>query len=202
MQKIIYIGDISKQDAKIIMDYSIVSKNILEFGSGASTQLFASHSDGNIISVDTSNKWIKVARNNLKELGIKKEVSFCHYSNLKNILKNKKFDLIFNDGKQEYRKDFADKTWKFLKVNGFYLFHDTRRQTYVNNIIDLMKDNFLEIEYIKFNVDDSNITIVKKCEKKEYVNWNKVEKKENWMVNEQNNKPFDWKEKLIKQLNE
>jgi predicted O-methyltransferase YrrM len=176
-----YIGDLSKQDVKVLVEFSTRSKNILEFGVGGSTQVMAQSTKGNITSVDTSIEWINLTKDNLNILGITKDVSFVIYDDWKRRNYNTKYDMIFNDGISNLRQEFMELTWDLLKVGGHMIFHDTRVNVHKDTIIDLYIKKWSEIEHILVNTDDSNMTVIKKKRHTPYVNWNKKEGREAWM---------------------
>jgi predicted O-methyltransferase YrrM len=155
-----YLGDLSKQDYEVLKDLALNSKNILEFGIGASTQILRNFSDGNLTSLETSPFWIDITKQNLNFLSIKKEVNFLSYEEFNPT--SEQYDLIFNDGIDSLRNEFGIKSWQNLKIGGTIAYHDTRRRQDIQNVIDLV-DNFKdEVESIIFNKDNSNITLVKK----------------------------------------
>jgi tRNA A58 N-methylase Trm61 len=75
-----YIGDISKADANILADLAEQSENILEFGVGASTQVLAAYGKGKVTTTETSMEWVEKTKQNLKLLGIEKEVVDSRYA--------------------------------------------------------------------------------------------------------------------------
>lgn len=158
-----YLGDLSKQDYEILKELASNSKNILEFGIGASTQVLRNFSSGDITSVETSSFWIDITKENLKFLDIKKDVNFLMHDEFKPNLE--KYDLIFNDGIDSLRNEFGVKSWKNLKIGGIIAYHDTRRRQDIQNVIDLVNNFKDEIESITFNKNSSNITLVKKKDK-------------------------------------
>lgn len=201
MQKLIYIGDISKNDAKLIAKYANKCSDILEFGCGASTQVMAQSSNAKIKTVDTSDKWIRINKKNISDLGVNlNNIQFIKYDDIDTIT-TPTFDMIYNDGKNNLRPMFAMKMWSRLKIGGHMLIHDTRNVGYLKTITDCIGAFFNEISQIKLNANDSNISIIEKCSPISYKNWNKEEEKEPWMLNGMIEKPNNWKEKLIKKLN-
>ena len=174
-----YVGDLSKADAKILKDLAEKSERILEFGVGGSTQILAAYGKGKapIVTVETSLEWIGWTKNNLNLLGITREVLFADYYTF---LPMEEYDLIFDDGADEFRLPFAYKTWPQLKEGGYMLFHDTRRGRDVQNIADFIVKFSPEIESVFINKDHSNITVIKKKKAEFYENWNVVEGREPW----------------------
>lgn len=155
-----YIGDLSKYDYELLKDLSSNSTDILEFGVGASTQILRNFSKGNLTSIETSAFWIDATKENLKYLNIEKTVNFLLYEDFNP--KSGQYDLIFNDGVDSLRNEFAIKVWKTLKIGGIIAYHDTRRQKDIENVVELVNNFKDEIESISFNKDDSNITLIKK----------------------------------------
>lgn len=174
-----YIGDISKADAQLLSELAEKSENILEFGVGASTQVLA-HYGKNLMSIETDNNWIERTKENLKLLGIQKEIVFINYNVFMTSDIPTTYDLIFDDGADEFRLPFAYKTWDKLAVGGYLLFHDTRRGKDVQNIADFIVKHSPEIESVFINKDHSNITVIKKKAAEFYENWNEVEGREPW----------------------
>lgn len=172
-----YIGDISKEDANILADLAEQSDNILEFGVGASTQVLAAYGKGKVTSVETSPEWIERTKINLRLLEITKEVDFQDYYTFQPFTE---YDLIFDDGATEFRLPFALLTWKFLKIGGYLLIHDTRTSREVQVVHDFMQACSPEIESIFINKDHSNITVIKKKEQEHYINWNEAEGRKHW----------------------
>lgn len=168
-----YLGDLSKQDYEILKDLSLNSKNILEFGIGASTQILRNFSDGNLTSLETSPFWIDITKQNLNFLSIKKEVNFLSYEEFKPT--SEQYDLIFNDGIDSLRNEFGIKSWQNLKIGGIIAYHDTRRRQDVQNVMDLVNNFKDEVESIIFNKDDSNITLVKKKIKDDIIFSNNID---------------------------
>ena len=177
-----YIGDISKQDSVVLERYARGASNILEFGVGASTQVFAqSASDScKITSLDTSDEWINKTKDNFTILNINKEVTFKSFKKWKEGLGTQKFDLIFNDGFADLRQEFCRGAWDMLAVGGNFLAHDTRSRGSFNVLMEAATNNYLEVEHVLFNVDDSNITVIKRKLPAPYRNWNIVEGRTGW----------------------
>jgi predicted O-methyltransferase YrrM len=172
-----YIGDLSKADAKILKELATVSTRILEFGVGGSTQILAAYGLGTLTTIETSLEWTERTKENLKLLGIEKEVVFLEYNDF---IPEGEYDLIFDDGADEFRLPFAFNTWNHLSVGGFMLFHDTRRGKDVQNIADFIVKHSPEIESVFINKDHSNITVINKKKAEFYENWNEVEGREPW----------------------
>jgi len=178
-----YIGDISSQDALVLKALATDSKNILEFGCGASTQVLASATEGSVMSIDTEPSWIDKTEGNLKLFGLEEKVHFHNYKEFMNhVLIEAPFDLIFDDGADGLRREFAVKTWPYLKVYGCMVFHDTRRAHDFRNVLEVLAIFQDEIEDVNFNAVGSNLTVIFKKEPEPYDNWQITEKREPWQL--------------------
>ena len=177
-----FIGDLSKMDALVIEEMCRPAKRVLEFGVGGSTQIIATTCpDAEIISVDTSEVWVERTKQNFKGLGITKEVTYYNYEEAWKKLEGT-FDVIFDDGDDNLRLDFARMSWKFLKPKGCMLFHDTRRYNDIGTVAQVLKDRVDDIESIDVNYNRSNITIVHKREAPMPLeNWHNIEQKADGM---------------------
>ena len=168
-----YIGDLSRADAELLRVFAEKADRILEFGVGASTQIFAAYARcGPVHSVETDPTWIEKTQRNLIRLdeaqpGAIKPVLFYLYESYR---LSWGFDLIFIDGVDELRQDFALLTWAALEPGGAMLFHDTRRSiphgdsptTDLQNALAVVDRFALEVDRVLLNHADSNITIVRK----------------------------------------
>lgn len=187
--KLKFIGDLSMEDADTLAKYGKQSINILEFGVGGSTQIFAQCLPDRLLSVDTNvtggDKWISVTEKRVLSL-LNKTVPEFHdlFDFLKNIPKLD-YDLIFVDGIWWQRKPFADATWPLLKVGGVMIFHDTRRDFDFDIAIKFVKEHYEEIRLVETNAEasngkSSNMTVIHKKIREPYVNWNNTEGKPQW----------------------
>lgn len=184
-----FIGDLSAQDADILCKYAKQSKHILEFGVGGSTQLLAQCQPELLISIDTDPIWIKRTKEILKRIryrtGNETEVTFYSYQDLSNAIKDHTFDMIFVDGYDQLRREFAFNTWKSLRIGGVMIFHDTRHFGHVQTLLAVAQEFFLEVEAIKTNAiasnnKSSNMSIIRKKVWEPYQDWNLVEGKPTW----------------------
>ena len=171
-----YIGDISNNDAEVLKDLAKRANDILEFGCGASTQVLAYYTSGTVVSVETEPSWIQKTGENLIRLNIQSKVYFKSYEQFKTYPEGP-YDLIFDDGVDGYRAEFAESSWKLLKVGGALCFHDTRRSQDIANVCTFIAAHSPEIESIIINKDHSNITVIRKKVAEFYENWNLVEGK-------------------------
>ena len=177
-----YIGDISKADAIVLRGLAEQSSSILEFGVGASTQVLSYYRQaGLMISIETEQSWIDRTKKNLELLGIKKEVEFYEWKHWLPIVETGLvYDLIFNDGVLSLRKEFAFAKWNNLKIGGILAFHDTRTSEGVKVVLEFIEKFSPEIESVFINIDNSNITVIKKKKQEHYENWTIMEGKEPW----------------------
>lgn len=195
LAKIKFIGDLSLEDADTLAKYGKQSINILEFGVGGSTQIFAQCLPEKLLSVDTNvtggDKWIDVTRRRVDSLQNKTVPEFHDlFEFLKDIPKFD-YDLIFVDGIWWQRKPFADATWQFLKPGGVMIFHDTRRDFDFDIAIKFVREHFEEIKLVETNAEatngkTSNMTVIHKKVKEPYVNWNHTEGKPQWAYGDPN----------------
>jgi predicted O-methyltransferase YrrM len=174
-----YIGDISSRDAIVLQTYGSAASHILEFGCGASTQVLRHYSRGSMTSVDTDPAWIKKTQENLALLEIEKPVTFLPY-NMFVATVNQSFDLIFDDGVDWYRLEFARKLWPRLTVGGYLLFHDTRRPGDQGNVLAFLGEVYNEVDEVHLNQLSSNITAIRKKAPQPYDNWQISENKAHW----------------------
>lgn len=174
--KIKFLGDLSIQDAKILVEYGSKSKKILEFGVGGSTQIFSQCKPELLVSVETSQYWIDITKTRLSKLTDIVSPVFVNYDEHP----KDKYDLIFVDGVDDLRKEFAINTWELLNVNGVMIFHDTRRFADFSNATWVAQLHWNEITKIDVNFNDSNMTIIHKKEHQPYVNWQEAENKPAW----------------------
>jgi predicted O-methyltransferase YrrM len=175
-----YIGDVSREDAVLLRSLAEHSRRILEFGCGASTQIFAAYGADTVDSVETDAQWIDKTKRNLVRLGISKPVEFHDYASFK---PTGEYDLIFVDGVDELRQPFALATWASLAVGGRMCFHDTRRvvphgistTSDVQNVCALIERFSPEVHFAAINQDNSNTTVIGKRKPLPYVDWMKSE---------------------------
>lgn len=177
-----YVGDVSREDAKLLRSLAERSDRILEFGCGASTQIFAAYGRGVVHSVETHPEWIAKTRRNLASLGIERPV---HFHQVAGFQPEGQYDLVFVDSIDELRQHLALMAWPFVSVGGAMCFHDTRRTkphgesltSDVQNVCALIERYSPEIEFIALNEDDSNTTVVTKRAPLLYVDWMKSEER-------------------------
>ena len=174
-----YIGCVSREDAKVLRLLAEQADRLLEFGSGASTQIFRAYCPGAVYSVETDAAWIAKTLANLRKLNLA-GVDFRLYAEF---VPMGTYDVIFVDGVDERRLEFAIAMWPYLDVDGVMAFHDTRRTkphglsktSDVQNVCALLERFSTEISGVSVNDSDSNTTLVFKRRPLTYVDWQKVE---------------------------
>ena len=173
-----YLGDISRNDALVLQELAEKADNILEFGCGASTQVLSYYSRNKILSIDTSTEWIEKTKFNFSYLEIENIPEFKLYNEFS--FSSGEYDLIFDDGADGLRREFAINVWPLLKIGGCITFHDTRRWHDQANICAVIIQYYNEIEYVQCNYKSSNITVIKKKIAEHYDNWAITENKAPW----------------------
>lgn len=177
----IYIGDLSSQDAAVLAGAARCSASILEFGVGASTQIFAQYASprARIVSLDTCEDWIARTAAVLRAMQLGSAVTFHDYAGWTQeqelAAPQPCYDLLFDDGIDDLRLDFALRAWPWLKAGGRLIFHDTRRSRDWANVLRFASVAYLEISSIEANKDGSNLTVVTKQPSVAYENWNIAE---------------------------
>lgn len=183
-QGIKFIGDLSAQDAALLARYASGARSVLEFGAGGSTQIIAQALcvGGSFVSIDTDPQWIATTRTNLRRLGVEDRCQFLSYDEWSPDATQ--FDLVFNDGLRNLRRDFAHRSFPQLTIGGTLLFHDTRRRLDVCDVTSLVEVFFEEIDQVqlneRFDGSSSNITSVRKKAREPYVDWNAAEGRPPW----------------------
>lgn len=184
-----YVGDLAREDARVLADLARQAHRILEYGVGASTQILAQSAGPNvkIQSLDTEGYWIHRTQAILDVLVAGHRVRLNRFDRLTELddLIDGSFDLIFDDGHEDLRLEFGLATWRMLKTGGRFVLHDTRRRGDVGNVFFLAARYFREIERIDLNPEGSNLSILHKCAPKPYVDWNKREDRAGWEMGEE-----------------
>lgn len=181
-----YIGDISRQDAELLEHYASLSRSVLEFGVGASTQVIAQSipAGATFVSLDTEDEWMARTADCLARLGVERRCRMTRYSEWPAL--PDRFDLVFDDGKDALRREFAMRSFPMLVPGGAMLLHDTRRVEDVRNVTTLVETFFEEVEHVHLNKRvagvSSNITVVVKKKREPYVDWNAAEGRQAWAV--------------------
>lgn len=181
-----YIGDLSSQDASLLGCYASSASSVLEFGVGGSTQIIAQAISplASFTSLDTDPKWIEITRGHLCRLGVDTRCQMLPYEPWAADPPPASYDLVFNDGLNSLRRDFALRSFPLLTVGGVMLFHDTRRPRDVRYVLDLVEMFFEEVEHVhlneRFQGASSNITAVRKKARETYVDWNLAEGRPPW----------------------
>jgi hypothetical protein len=168
-----FTGDLSIADANVLLEYGSHASHILEFGVGGSTQIFAQCNPHLLVCVETSKAWAEAVQRKMSAdfpdattpLMIGYTETFWQ-----------SFNLVFVDGIDNKRLDFAIATWNNLAFGGHMLFHDTRRPADWGNALMLAKHYGSEVDSVLLNVNNSNITVVRKrMQRMDYENWNETE---------------------------
>lgn len=172
------IGDLSKQDRKVLKAMAEKSRSILEVGVGASTQILTHYARGKVVSYDTDQRWIERIRDVVfPQVGVEGECEFRLLDYRMNI--QGQYDFAFIDCAREYRLPSAFEAWKRITAGGSLSFHDTRRDRDIENTFRFLRSVFREVARIECNYEDSNITIIwKRPKPAKYVNWHKGQTKE------------------------
>lgn len=171
-----WVGDLSRQDAAILEMFAY-QNSVLEFGCGGSTLIFAQSGAIKVVSIETDKTWIDLTKERLEVLDETCPVLFVDYDEPWTGL----YDVVFVDGIDKHRRDFAIRSWQFLKPNGTMIFHDTRRFADFQNAMWVAQLYYQEVWYIRVNFKNSNMTLIQKRSRKlEYENWNETEGKPKW----------------------
>jgi hypothetical protein len=182
--KLLYIGDLSSRDASLLAEAARGATSIIEFGVGGSTQIFAQTAPIGtpILSLETNAAWITRTAAILEGMRLTGRVEFQPYAAWQADSGETLYDLVFDDGIDEFRLDFALRVWPRLKVGGKLIFHDTRRPRDFMNVLNFASRHYPEIDEILPNAAGSNLTIVTKREPRPYENWNVAEMRSPLMV--------------------
>jgi predicted O-methyltransferase YrrM len=184
----LYVGDLSANDADLLARMSSSASNILEFGVGGSTQIFAQSAPehARITSVETNLGWIERTGSLLRAMGQRHRVAFLEYSEWLDTRAapgdEAPYDIIFDDGVDALRADFAERAWPALAIGGKLLFHDTRRPRDVMNVLNFCARHFVDVDSIELNAASSNISILTKKRPQPYVNWNTAEGRDDLLI--------------------
>jgi predicted O-methyltransferase YrrM len=165
------VANLDTIDFQALVKLARPSFNILEFGTGGSTLLFAQFAPprAHVWTVDTDPKWQDRTADNLDKLGtgLRDRVDFLKHESWKKDLHERVgplpwFDLIFVDGKMEDRAKFAEDAWPLLMPTGVMAYHDCRWQNVVHMAAQLMVNEYLEIEKIELGMQNSNVLAIHK----------------------------------------
>ena len=171
-----WVGDLSIEDAYLLQENSYYNR-ILEFGCGGSTIIF-SQGESEVTSVETDQGWIDLTKERLSVLGTENQVTFKAYEEDW----GDNYDLVFVDGIDQLRLEFAIKAWNLIGPRGgTMVFHDTRRFQDFKNAMWVAQLYFEEVHSIDVNRRESNLTFIYKRSKPlGYENWNETEGKPKW----------------------
>lgn len=198
-----FIGDLSLEDADILAYHGKRSSNILEYGVGGSTQIFAQCMPQIFVAVDTNIEWIDKTKSRLEKIKMRNDPKFYSYDDYMSAGFKTEYDLIFVDGLWQHRKAFAQYAWKSLSHYGVMIFHDTRRDFDFRIAMESVQDYYLEVSKVEVNAKasnnkSSNLTIIYKKYIEPYVNWNHTENKPMWAYGDLNYDGELWQQENIK----
>lgn len=171
-----FVGDLSLEDANYLAGLAKLSPRILEFGVGGSTMIFAQSFPQKLVSVETDQSWIDRTSLRMRQIEKKTSPEFHLWPRWP----KEQFDLIFVDGVDAHRREFALDTWDSLSENGVMVFHDTRRLQDFQNAAYLAQLHHNSICRIEVNAHQSNLTAIFKQPHQPYINWNYSEGKPLW----------------------
>jgi predicted O-methyltransferase YrrM len=190
----LFIGDLSSADVNVLSNLVSRADRILEFGAGGSTQIAAQFAPrgARIVTVDTSPEQISRTIVNLGRLGVPaQDVEFLDFDCWMEKVGDHYFDMIFDNGADALRRSFAHQAWPMLRIGGVMVFHSTRRETDIENVLDLIRARYLEVDSVEINTRSSNITVIRKKTSEPWVNWNTVQSRLPWEVGDED-PPEDW----------
>jgi hypothetical protein len=171
-----FVGDLSREDAALLQNHALASVKILEFGAGGSTQIFAQCCPQLLVSVETSIHWLRLTGYRIDQFKKKTLPTFVKYGEYPKT----EYDLIFVDGLDHLRRDFAFQSWRHLSNDGCLIFHDTRRDPDIDIAATFIKFHWNEIDSVEVNKDNSNCTVITKKKYLPYENWQETEGKKDY----------------------
>jgi predicted O-methyltransferase YrrM len=193
-----FVGDLSRNDAKVLEAFGRASRSILEFGCGGSTQVLcqAMAPGARMVSLETDPMWVDRTRSNLDILGVPRGAyDLLPYAGWEAALEGRTFDLIFVDGVEEERDAFARAAFPRLEVGGWILYHDTRRRRDLRNLVELIMEHHTMVGEVRINFDQSNLSGFRRKLPERYENWNETEGRTGWKLGACEPPP-DWPERL------
>jgi predicted O-methyltransferase YrrM len=117
---------------KYIKDYVNKNMQILEFGAGGSTLFFSDNCE-KVDSVEESEDWKKIVKNNFKKNNVK------FYNSKKLPSKKNKYDIVLVDGGD--RKRYSKLALDYVKDNGIVIIDNIEREK-EKKYFDQIRDNF------------------------------------------------------------
>ncbi len=159
------VGQLGRHDIQVLAGLAKSSHKILEFGCGGSTLALAQFSPpgARVTSIDSERAWIDKTRMNLERVGQKAKVDFLPYAGWEGRMGGWPwFDLIFVDGLESERLQFALNAWRTLQPGGTMAWHDCRWPQIVEMMLRLAGLNFQTVDVMSFCVLRSNITTITK----------------------------------------
>jgi predicted O-methyltransferase YrrM len=158
------VGELGRHDIQVLADLARTSTRILEFGCGGSTLLFAqfAHHMARLISVDTEPSWMDKTEEKLKLLGADR-VRFLEYDGWEHSVGHWPwFDLVFVDGLESKRLEFAETAWRMLQPGGTMAWHDGRWPQIVSMALTLVGRHFQQVDTVQLGVLRSNVLTIRK----------------------------------------
>ena len=146
-------------------------KTVLEIGTanGYSTLWIAEalkSTGGSITTFEISIPSYKLAQDNFKKCKLDKYINsyFCNFFEEKNIIKNKKYDLIFIDAQKNRTIDFFNKCKKLIKKDGIIIIDDVIKYGEKMGIFNEYMEKQKEFNYVilPIDLDDGIMFITKK----------------------------------------
>ena len=176
------VGELGRSDIQVLAEHAQRSHRILEFGCGGSTMLFAQFSPpgSRIVSLDTERGWIDRTRDTLKKLDANR-VEFLPYAGWTGRVEGWPwFDLVFVDGLESERLNFAVESWKMLQPGGVMIWHDTRWSQIMEMILRHIGAHFQSVSRLDLGPGRSNCAIITKKVEDNYGNDPVPDRTEPW----------------------
>lgn len=176
MQGTRYAGDLSRADMQVLAEFAMSHRRVLEFGAGASTTIFALRGDqtADFVCIETDPAWVDRTRGNLRRLNARVP-TWWTWDDWKTF-PHTEFDLIFVDGAEHLRTEFAARAWDQLGECGSLLWHDCRAGATSRDIMAFAADRLDGIEAIMPSYRGSNIAVIRKRMVLREENWHEHER--------------------------
>jgi predicted O-methyltransferase YrrM len=116
-------------------------KNVLEYGPGGSTAYFMEYSDAHIHSIEHDSRWFQRAEYEFDKR--KDRVTFHLIQDFEEYVSadfGLKYDMIFVDGKCEWRTECLKRAPEKLAPDGYVILHDSERELYYGEGMKLYKE--------------------------------------------------------------
>ena len=187
------VGELGRSDIQVLAEHAQRSHRILEFGCGGSTMLFAQFSPpgSRIVSLDTERGWIDRTRDALKRLDANR-VEFLPYAGWAGRLEGWPwFDLVFVDGLESERMNFAAEAWRLLQPGGVMIYHDGLWAQVVEMVLRQVGTTFQSVDSVTFCAQRSNCIVIRKKVELPFGNDPIPDRPEPWMSAKQD-LPSNW----------